>query len=390
MRNALVLGILFAAASVVAAQTSRPALSQLDAEMRALYAEVAAGTVRVRLPAPSVARLIGPEDHPLNKWREQLDARVLRNLEDIPPATQPLQPRTTAPGDAAGGGGGGLIQGAGDDAGNLVTITPGGPKAVTYIDDLDADRLIAVWPREYAAGRGDFVGIVLDDAGYVAIPAYVTREELGGRTLRVTAAHEQIDANFVGSDRQTNVTVLKLAKPVGKPMPLAADKPKLGALVLVLSPTRTGAKLALWSGGQDDNAVVVNAVDGTVAGFARPGQMLACGGMKSVIQQIIEHGRVKRAQLGVLIAQVPANDPIRQQVATLGARPALRVAKVMRDTAASAAGLRTGDLILSLAGEPVEDLPTFAAAISSHSGPTELKVIRDGQETTVKVDLQPQ
>ena len=68
---------------------------------------------------------------------------------------------------------------------------------------------------------------------------------------------------------------------------------------------------------------------------------------------------------------------------------ALRVVKIFPDSAAAAGGLKVDDLILSLAGEPVEDLPTFAAAISSHSGPTELKLIRYGKETTVTVKLEP-
>ncbi|MGB7158273.1 MAG: PDZ domain-containing protein [Tepidisphaeraceae bacterium] len=379
MRNTLIAGILtLACVPLAGAQTTRPALSQLDAEMRALYADVAAGTVRVRLPAPAVARLMGPEDHPLNKWREQLDARVLRKLEELP-TSQPGDKRIYL-GDPRG-----LIQGDGDF--DLVTVVPDGPKSITYLDDIDGSRMVAVWPREL--GRVDFVGIVLNDAGHVAIPAYVAPEELGDRPVRVTAGQEQLAATFVGSDRQTNVTVFKLAKPAGKPLPLAAGKPALGSLVLVLSPTRTGAKLALWTGGQDDNAIIINVADGTVAGFARPGQMLACKGIKPVTDQIIQHGKVKRAQLGVMIVQVQPNDPIRQEVALLGARPALRVGRIFPATAAESAGLKVDDLIMSLGDQPVDDLMSFAAAISSHNGPTELKIIRDGKETTVTVNLEP-
>src|SRR5215204_5209468 len=95
MRNTLLTATLivtFAAAPVALAQTTRPALSQLDVEMRSLYAEVSAGTVRVQLPMPTMARLMGPDDHWLRKWGDQLDGRVLGKIEEMA-ATQPADIR---------------------------------------------------------------------------------------------------------------------------------------------------------------------------------------------------------------------------------------------------------------------------------------------------------
>ena len=62
------------------AQTTRPALAQLDAEVRALYGQVAAGTVRVQLPALTVARLMTPDGHPIPNWSEVVDAAVWERL----------------------------------------------------------------------------------------------------------------------------------------------------------------------------------------------------------------------------------------------------------------------------------------------------------------------
>ena len=347
------------------AQTTRPMLSQLDAELRSLYGQVAAGTVRVQVPVPTMARLMAPDGHPIHKWSELVDAAVWERLQQLA-ATRPS------------------IR----DEGRAVAI--GESRQIEYLDDgpgnTDSNKMVAVLPSE--PGQGDFIGVVLDQSGHVAIPAFVKREEVGGQPLRVMAGDERVEATFVGSDRQTNVTVLKLAKPFGTPLALSDAKPSLGALVMMLPPARRGAKLTVWSGGQEDHAVVVD-VDGRVAGFARPGQLLAGEDLRFVAGEIIKHGKVKRAQLGCFIKQVQPNDPLRQQVAQLGARPALHVEKVLPNSAALGGGLRAGDLILSLAGEPVEDIPTFAAAISSHSGPTELKLLRDGKETTVTVNLEP-
>jgi hypothetical protein len=349
------------------AQTTRPMLSQLDAEMRSLYGQIAAGTVRVQLPVPTMARLMAPDGHPIHKWSELVDAAVWERLQQLA-ATRPVE-AIRDDGRAAAAG----------ESRQIVYLDDGGGNA-------NGNKMIAVLPSE--PGQGDFVGVVLDDAGHVAIPAYVKREEAGSQPLRVMAGDERVEATFVGSDRQTNVTVLKLARPFGTPLALSDAKPASGALVMMLSPARRGAKLTVWSGGHEDHAVVVD-VNGRVAGFARPGQLLAGEDLRFVAGEIIKHGKVKRAELGCFIKQVQPNDPVRQQVAPLGARPALYVVKVLPNSAAIGGGLQAGDLILSLAGEPVEDIPTFAAAISSHSGRTELKLLRDGKETTVTVNLEP-
>lgn len=369
-----VLGLLIAAAPAPA-QTTRPALAQLDAEIRALHADVAAGTVRVQLPVPALARLMGPGGHPMGKWSDIVDASIWNKLQELA-ATRPTDMQVFSGGERI----------AQRRDGNAVTNTPGGSKTVVYLDDM-AEKMVAVLPDELGA-RGELVGVVLDDSGHIAVPAYIKKDDSGGRPLHVTVGDEQVEATFVGSDRQTNLTVLKLAKPLGKPLAVADEKPPLGALVLMLAPARRGAALKVWSGGHEDHAVVID-MSGRIAGFARPGQLLAGTDLKFVAGEIIKHGKVKRARLGALIGQVSPHDPIRQQVALLGARPALRVAKVLPDSPAVAGGLKAGDLILSLAGEPVEDLTTFAAAISSHRGPTELQLIRDGKETTVAVNLQP-
>jgi S1-C subfamily serine protease len=78
---------------------------------------------------------------------------------------------------------------------------------------------------------------------------------------------------------------------------------------------------------------------------------------------------------------------MREFDAALGQNPAIRIFEVLPDSPAEKAGLKTGDLILSLAGEPVEDSSSFATAIASKSGPTELEILRNDQRITVTVQL---
>jgi S1-C subfamily serine protease len=60
-------------------------------------------------------------------------------------------------------------------------------------------------------------------------------------------------------------------------------------------------------------------------------------------------GRVRRAWLGVAGAQAPLPPPL---VARLGRRSGLRVAQVISGSPAADAGLRVGDVLVAVAGQP--------------------------------------
>jgi S1-C subfamily serine protease len=185
-------------------------------------------------------------------------------------------------------------------------------------------------------------------------------------------------AKFVGSDRQTNLTVLKLESSIGRPVHLTGSRPSDGSLVMVLSPAGDSGKLGVWTGGQQDRGIVV-AMDGSVAGFARYGQFLSGAFAKPVVDQLIQFGRVKRATLGVLVEETETPD---------GGR-GMRVDRVAPDSPAGQVGVRPGDFILSMGGAPVGDLPSFAAAIAARDGETELQILRGEKTFTVTVVLHP-
>ncbi len=54
---------------------------------------------------------------------------------------------------------------------------------------------------------------------------------------------------------------------------------------------------------------------------------------------------------------------------------------------ARAAGLRPGDRLLAVAGTPVHDFDELGTAIQNHSGPTEFRFERAGQQHTVLIDV---
>jgi len=264
---------------------------------------------------------------------------------------------------------------------------PGAPA-----DPVAGARLEANF-QAFPAFAPNNVGVIRDDQGHVLVPLFVERESMEGvdpaePSIRIAGPDgAAITATLVGSDRQTNLTVLKLGKPLGKPARLGRDKPLDGSLVMSLSPADASGRLIVWNGGGQENGVVFTS-DGEMAGVARSGQFLTGAACRLIADQIIRHGSVKRATLGVIISEIPPTDSVRQRHPALGMRPAMRIDQVIAGSAAERAGLKSGDLVVALAGEAVSDIPSFAAAIAAKTGQTELQLFRDGQLIHITVELQ--
>jgi S1-C subfamily serine protease len=137
-----------------------------------------------------------------------------------------------------------------------------------------------------------------------------------------------------------------------------------------LNPGNSGGALA------DSRARVVGintAVAGIGLGLAVPINATT----RKIIAALMQHGRVRRAYLGVVSAPTPLPASLHERV---GARDGLRVAELVADGPAARAGLRVGDVLVSAAGKPVtsaQDLQRlmFAEAIGK---PLEITVLRNG------------
>jgi hypothetical protein len=399
------------------ASGTRPLLKQLNEETQSLYREVQSGVVRVQLPPPKwVGQPLADQDNPLNKWGNQLDSTVKQQLEQEQKDAQKGQvrkitatvgaagaPATTQPATQANHGqqsakpgavGAWTVSPAGDDT---LVLRPGGAGAGALQFDagggLTADgQLIAGGGRlnVNVAPSGSFtpnnIGLLLDGEGHILVPICVEKESFEPEGVRVMVGPGQMTtARFVGSDRQANITLLKLDKPMGIPVKLAAARPPEGTLTMFLSPNSGVGRLMIWTNELKDWGVVVS-MDGAVYGFARQGQFLAAAGCKPAVDQLAKDGQVRRAKIGVGIAEVPQNDPARESDPALGTQPAVRVNEVAANSTAAGAGLKVGDLILQLNDQPVGDPHSFAAAMNEPSAKTSVKLLRDGREQTLTLE----
>ncbi len=145
-----------------------------------------------------------------------------------------------------------------------------------------------------------------------------------------------------------------------------------------LNPGNSGGALA----DADARVVGINtAVAGVGLGLAVPVNNTT----RRIISALMADGRVRRAYLGLAMVPGPVPAAWRER---LGRQTGLLIAQVVAGGPADRAGLRTGDLLLSVAGQPLtvsQDLQRmmFADAIGR---PLAITVMRNGALVDVIVE----
>jgi S1-C subfamily serine protease len=269
------------------------------------------------------------------------------------------------------------------------------------------------------SGRGDGRGgeslgsaVVFTGDGFLLTNAHVVGRAQGGTALFSDGTSAPF--TVVGSDPLSDLAVVRAGGPTPPPAELGeADKLIVGQLVVAVGsplglagsvtagvvsalgrslPTRSGAAARLVedviqtdaalnpgnSGGAlaDAHSRVVGintAVAGVGLGLAVPVNATT----RRIISALIQDGRVRRAYLGIVSVPAPLPAPLRERFD----RPnGLRVAEVVAGGPADRAGLRTGDLLISAGGRPVQkaqDLQRlmFGDAIGQ---PLAITVMRNG------------
>jgi hypothetical protein len=342
-----------------------PLLEELSRQTESLYHAVSPGVVRVQLPTTRPSTQPGEQaaQDPLARWDSKLTPEVRARLRQNPESGVayvaeiiPVPgPTIAAPGNA-----------------NVPPTPPPVPAA----------HVIVFTPN--------VLGVVFDAQGHALLPMFVPAANIGDKPLTVLLCDGTVtQARFVGSDRQSNLTVVQVLHGVVRPLPFSAEAPAEGALVMMMSMDPAATRLSVWTRWTNNQGLVIR-TDGSVAGFSQRGGFLSGAACAPVVRQLIQHGHVDRPRLGVVIRDVDANDPLRQLDAVLGQTPAIRIWNVIAGSPADQAGLHVGDLILKLGGQPVGDVHGFAAAIAALHGPTDMQILRQDQTVSVKVNLESQ
>jgi len=131
-----------------------------------------------------------------------------------------------------------------------------------------------------------------------------------------------------------------------------------------------------------NTAIIAHGSEGNQGiGFAIPANMA-----RNVMEQIVDHGKVTRAYLGILPQDVTPD--LAKQFGEKEARGAL-VADVSAGSPAEKGGLERGDIILDVNGKPVTDSNDLRMTISMMAPDSDanLKVLRSGSDKDISVKL---
>ncbi len=271
--------------------------------------------------------------------------------------------------------------------------------------------------REHGLGSG----VIVSPDGYILTNQHVID---GAEQIRVELNDNRtLDAKVVGSDPPSDLAVLKINAANLPALPLGdSDRVRVGDVVLAIgNPLGVGQTVTMGiisakgrttnlSDGsfedflQTDAAInhgnsggalvntngelvgissqILSPSGGNIGiGFAIPANMA-----RSVMDQLIKGGLVRRGKLGVTIQPVTAD--VASNLGLREARGAL-VNGVEPNGPAARAGVRRGDVIVNFNGSPVPDTNSLRNHVASTPPGTRvtLAVMRDGKEQLLRATL---
>jgi Do/DeqQ family serine protease len=299
------------------------------------------------------------------------------------------------------------------------SFVPTGGQLPPELREFFGPQLDQRQPRSRERGLGS--GVIVSGDGYILTNNHVIDQ---ADQIRVELPDRRVfDAKLVGADPASDLAVLKLE---ASNLPTIAvgdsDKARVGDVVLAVGNplgvgqtvtagivSGKGRRTGVGDGSFEDflqtdapinqgnsggalvnmqgelvgiNSQILSPSGGNIGvGFAIPSNMA-----KNVMTQLIDHGSVRRSQLGVT-AQTITGD-IAQSLGLSTVSGAL-VSDVTADSPADRAGLRQGDVILAVNGRGIADSNDLRNEIAgTRPGSTvDLQIVRDGQKQTVRATL---
>ena len=264
-------------------------------------------------------------------------------------------------------------------------------------------------------------GVIVTQDGYILTNHHVID---GADQIKVDLNNNTtVEAKVIGSDPPSDLAVLKVNASNLPVLTLGdSDRTRIGDVVLAIGNplgvgqtvtmgiiSAKGRQTGLSNGAFEDflqtdapinqgnsggalvstnneligiNSQILSTSGGSIGlGFAIPSNMA-----RTVMEQLINNGKVRRGQLGITVLKIPSEGASQMGI-TEG--PGVVVYGVQPESAAERADLHKGDVITALNGTAVTDPNSFRNVIAGTPPGTEitLTVRRDRAETQVRATL---
>jgi serine protease Do/serine protease DegQ len=261
-------------------------------------------------------------------------------------------------------------------------------------------------------------GVIVDaKQGYIVTNAHVIEN---ATEITVTLLdNRSLTAKVVGKDEGSDVAVLQVPASGLTAIPIAdSDKTEVGDFVVAIgnpfglghtvtsgivsalgrsginpegyedfiqtdasiNPGNSGGALVNLNGQLVGiNSAILSRTGGNIGiGFAIPANM-----MKTVMNQLVKHGEVRRGVLGVNIQTLTPD--IAESMGAAGNTQGALVSQVVEGSAAEKAGIKAGDIVTAVNGKPVKDAAGLRNTIGllSIGERVDIALLRDGKPRRV-------
>lgn len=280
--------------------------------------------------------------------------------------------------------------------------------------------------QRYIVEKQSGSGVIFDERGYIVTNYHVVEGAIEGRDklVVVTSDGRELEGRVVGSDRATDLAVVKV-EPQGARLPVAvfgdSSQLKVGELAVAIgnpvgkefmrtvtvgvisglnrkirygdrefeliqtdatiNPGNSGGPLANARG----EVVGINTMKLTIQNVENMGFAIPINTVKSVVNDLMVHGRVIRPWLGILVTE---KDTAAYQF-NVAVDKGLFVVKAYYGQPAYLGGVRAGDVLLSLDGNELNTLGDLQRALRNKKvgERVTLIVLRGGRQRNIPVVL---
>jgi serine protease DegQ len=264
-------------------------------------------------------------------------------------------------------------------------------------------------------------GVIISNDGYIITNHHVV--EAADQIEVAMADGRKARAHVIGSDPETDLAVIKVELPGKLPAITfaSADRARVGDVVLAIgNPFGVGETVTMGivsalkrdhlglntfenfiqtdaainpgnSGGAlvdvNGNLIGINsAIYSPNGGSLGIGFAIPVSTAKKTMEQIIQHGAVTRGWIGAGVQELT---PELIESFKLGEQRGVLITEIMKDSPAQQAGIKTGDVLVSIDGSPISNWSAMLETVANlpPGKVAAIKLMRNGAEQTLPVKI---